>query len=107
MTASTKASTGKQRRSDKVLVIFTRACAPYAKGEIAALPTEMAQTVLNPSGTRPAVAELHLGGTPQPRDKHSDGTSAIDVLRRQKDRAEGALSAALDKLEEERKGRKG
>jgi len=105
MTTTTK-QPPKRARADKVLVIFTRACAPYAKGEIAALAPETAQTVLNPSGTRPAVAELYQGGKPQPRERTNDGTSAIDVLRKRADRAEGALAAALDRIEEERKGRK-
>lgn|SRR5574337_414519 len=105
MTTTAKATT--RKRPEKVLVIFTRACAPYAKGEIAALSPDTAQTVLNPQGTRPAVAELHQGGKPQPRDRTNDGTSAVDVLRRRADRAEGALEQALDKLEEERKGKKG
>lgn len=88
------------KKPEKVLVQFTQACAPYAKGEVAALPAEMAQTVLQPQGTRPAVAELYKGGKPAPRDRSGDGTSSVDTLRRRADKAEGALSVALDKVED-------
>jgi hypothetical protein len=87
-----------KRRSEKVLVRFTQACAPYAKDEVAALPVEMAQSVLNAQGVRPPVAVLHLDGVPKPRSRDNDATSAVEALRRRADKAEGAL-AALERTE--------
>jgi len=93
------------KKSDKVLVIYIRACAPYAKGEIVALPRDMAESAMREQGTRPAVAELYKDGIPKPRDRRSDSIGSVESYKARAEKAEAALSVAVDKLEDA-KGKK-